>query len=80
MLATLAAGLFFAGHVMAADKVAPATTKAADVKCSDVNDCKGKGACKSKENACKGENSCKGKGWTSMSAADCTAKGGKAAK
>ncbi len=46
------------------------------VKCQGVNECKGKGACKSASNDCKGENGCKGKGWMKTSEKDCTAKGG----
>ena len=30
--------------------------------CKGLNDCKGKGGCKTTENACKGQNACKGKG------------------
>jgi hypothetical protein len=46
------------------------------VHCAGVNDCGGKGGCKSATNDCKGKNGCKGKGWVSMSEKDCTAKGG----
>ena len=44
----------------------PAIAHAKDsgkVKCSGINDCKGKSACKSATNSCKGQNDCKGKGW-----------------
>jgi len=50
------------------------------VQCSGVNDCKGKGGCKSATNDCKGKNECKGKGWVSMSKKDCDAKGGTVAE
>ena len=49
---------------------------AANVKCTGVNECKGKGACAGAGNACAGKNECKGKGVTSMTEADCKAKGG----
>lgn len=51
--------------------------KVADVKCSGINSCKGKGACASATHSCAGHNSCKGKGWIKASKADCEAKGGK---
>jgi hypothetical protein len=50
------------------------------VHCAGVNECKGKGGCKSAENECKGKNGCKGKGWMSMTEKDCKAKGGTLAK
>lgn len=72
VLATAAAALLASGFV--------ATTTAADsteVKCMGVNDCKGKGACKSKDNACKGLNACKGKGIVPEKTAEaCTSAGG----
>ena len=74
MLATAAAGLF------AVAPVAHAAKHEGKVMCEGVNGCKGKGACKTAANACKGQNGCKGKGVMEMSMADCTAKGGKAAK
>jgi hypothetical protein len=40
------------------------------------NACKGQGSCANPANACKGQNACAGHGFTSMSAADCNAKGG----
>ena len=38
---------------------APAADKHA---CKGLNDCKGKGGCKTDKNACKGQNECKGQG------------------
>ena len=50
-------------------------------KCAGLNECKGKGACKSAQNDCKGKNACKGKGFVeTKSMQDCTQKGGKALK
>lgn len=55
------------------------TAHGQSTKCSGVNACKGTSACKSASSACKGQNACKGKGWTeAATAAECTAKGGKA--
>ena len=48
----------------------------AKVKCSGINDCKGKGNCKSATSSCKGMNDCKGKGWIETSSKECTAKKG----
>ncbi len=64
ILATVVAGMVFAGHAMATDAPAPTTT--AKVKCSGTNSCKGTGACKSATNSCKGQNGCKGKGWVEV--------------
>lgn len=71
MVAAAVAGLF--------STVVPAVASAKSggkVNCAGVNECKGKGGCKSATNECKGKNACKGKGWMSMSEKDCTAKGG----
>ena len=57
----------------------PAIAHAKDtgnVKCSGINDCKGKGACKSATSSCKGMNDCKGKGWVETSAKECKTKKG----
>jgi len=78
LIATAVAGLFFAGHAMAAEGGSGA--EAAKVKCMGGNDCKGKGACGTAEHSCAGQNSCKGKGWVMISEADCKAKGGKVVK
>jgi uncharacterized membrane protein len=51
-----------------------------DVKCSGINDCKGKGACSSAEHSCAGKNDCKGKGWIKVSEKDCQARGGAVVK
>jgi len=71
MVAATVAGLFAA----AVPGIASAK-KGGSVSCAGVNECKGKGACKSATNDCKGKNECKGKGWNKMSEKDCTAKGG----
>ncbi len=68
--------------IMAAGTVAKADDHAHDkVKCSGVNACKGKGACKTEANACKGKNGCKGTGWVEMKTEkECTDKKGKVVK
>jgi hypothetical protein len=61
----------------------PAVAKAADsdkVHCSGINECKGKGACKSAKSSCKGMNDCKGKGWVESTEKDCKAKKGTVVK
>lgn len=81
-LASAAATLLLAGcgsdSSTAEKKAAPeAAAKVAEVKCSGINSCKGKGACASATHGCAGQNSCKGKGWVKASKADCDTKGGK---
>jgi len=74
-VAAAVAGLFTAG--------APAVVKAADndkVHCMGINDCKGKGACKSAKSSCKGMNDCKGKGWVDSTEKECKAKKGTVVK
>jgi len=73
-LATAAAAMF---------ATTPVTVHAAkhmsDVKCNNVNKCKGSGMCKTKANACAGHNACKGQGFVKMSKAACDAIGGEVA-
>jgi hypothetical protein len=74
-VAAAVAGLFAAGT--------PAVVKAAagdKVKCSGINACKGKGACKGGASTCKGMNACKGKGWIETTEKDCTDKKGTVVK
>ena len=47
------------------------------VHCAGVNACKGQGVCAGPGSSCAGMNECKGKGIVSMSADECTKKGGK---
>jgi hypothetical protein len=47
------------------------------IKCAGVNDCKGKGSCKSAKNDCKGQNACKGQSFAEMTEKACLDKGGK---
>ncbi len=81
-LASAAATLLLAGCGGDSDtsakveKAAASGAKVAEVKCSGINSCKGKGACGAATHSCAGQNSCKGKGWVKVSKADCDAKGG----
>ncbi|MEJ7599927.1 MAG: hypothetical protein WKG01_18620 [Kofleriaceae bacterium] len=65
------------GTTPTSDKPAATDEKMAKVHCQGVNDCKGKGACKSTANACAGQNGCKGKGFVDIASEDeCKTKGG----
>jgi len=77
-LVSATAALMLTG--MTATSIVNATPKAAEVKCSGINSCKGKSACATATTACAGQNSCKGKGWIKSSAKDCKTKGGKILK
>ncbi len=61
-------------------EVKPADTQAgektAKVHCMGVNECKGKGACKTDANACAGQNGCGKKGFVEITEEECKAKGG----
>lgn len=47
------------------------------VRCSGVNECKGKGACGGANgSSCAGNNECKGKGWVLVTAKECKDKKG----
>lgn len=48
----------------------------AKVECHGVNSCKGTSECGGPGHACAGQNSCKGQGWLSLTAPDCTGRGG----
>jgi hypothetical protein len=50
--------------------------KEAKVRCTGVNECKGKGECAAGGNSCAGSNECKGKGMIMMDAEECKQKGG----
>ena len=73
-IATAVALLFITGGVVAN---ASETTKAAQVRCSGINSCKGKSFCATAKNACAGQNACKGQGWLKVSRKECSAKGGR---
>ncbi|ROH84073.1 hypothetical protein ED236_11780 [Pseudomethylobacillus aquaticus] len=74
MIALGAAALILAGCASTGTNTASTSAK---VHCAGLNSCKGTSDCKTAENACKGQNACKGHGFLSMTAAECTSKGGK---
>jgi hypothetical protein len=55
---------------------ADSSTKEAKVKCSGINECKGKSACATAKNECAGHNGCKGQGWIEVTEKECKAKKG----
>ena len=57
-VASALGSLLASGIAYAAEKEGKTAEKT--VKCVGVNDCKGKGTCKSAKNDCKGQNACKG--------------------
>ncbi|HVI92451.1 MAG TPA: hypothetical protein VM753_00515 [Anaeromyxobacter sp.] len=73
-VASALGSLLASGVAFAADKGGKTAEKT--VKCVGVNDCKGKGSCKSAKNDCKGQNGCKGQGFTEMTEKACLQKGG----
>jgi hypothetical protein len=77
-LAVAVAGLIL-GSATAA--VAAEGTPTAKVKCSGINDCRGKSECHTATSKCAGKNECKGKGWISVdSEKTCTDKKGTVVK
>ncbi len=81
VVASLVAGLFAANTALAADpgaeKKDSTKTASTKVRCSGINECKGKGECAAEGHACAGHNACKGKGWVTVdSEKACTDKGG----
>ena len=75
LVASAALGLLFAGPSFAQSD----ESESAEVKCSGVNGCSGKGECAAADGShdCGGKNSCKGKGWMKVgSAEECTEQGG----
>ena len=74
LVATAALGLMAAGTGCAQQ------AEGAEVECSGINSCAGKGECGAADGShgCGGKNSCKGKGWVHEASAEaCEAKGGK---
>jgi len=69
----------FSASALAGDKAAPkkdAKATGTEIRCTGVNECKGKGACGGANHSCAGQNECKGKGWVTLAEKDCKAKGG----
>ncbi len=78
-LAAVAGGLLLSATAFGQDK----EKKKAGVKCSGINECKGKGECGAADgsHSCKGKNGCKGKGWVNVASEKaCTDKKGSVVK
>ena len=75
----LVAAALLCSSALAGDKAPKKDNKQApaQVRCSGVNDCKGKGECGGANSSCAGTNECKGKGWVLAAEKDCKSKGGK---
>ena len=74
-VASALGSLLASGVAFAAEKEGKTAEKT--VKCVGVNDCKGKGTCKSAKNDCKGQNACKGQSFAELTQKACLEKGGK---
>jgi uncharacterized membrane protein len=74
LIATAAATLFATGAIKAR---AEDKAEGDKVKCTGINECKGKGGCAGAGNSCAGQNACKGKGVLTVPKAECEKKGGK---
>lgn len=77
-VASALGSLLASGIAYAAEKEGKTSEKT--VKCVGVNDCKGKGSCKSAKNDCKGQNACKGQSFDKLTEKACLEKGGKVEK
>lgn len=64
------------GSAAVAPGSAAAGEKVAKVHCTGINDCSGKGACKTAKNDCTGKNTCKGLGFVDVPEQECKDKGG----
>jgi hypothetical protein len=73
-VASALGSLLASGVAFAAEKEGKTAEKT--VRCAGVNDCKGKGSCKSAKNDCKGQNACKGQSFSELTEKACLAKGG----
>jgi len=81
VIATAVMSLLATGNFLAGEKAKASEEKT--VKCTGVNECKGKGACGAPDGShdCAGKNACKGKGWVKVeSEKACTDKGGTVVK
>jgi hypothetical protein len=70
----IAPGAFAGSGYGEKSKSTGSKTEATTIHCDGVNDCKGKGDCKSAKGECKGTNSCQGKGFVTMTQEECDAK------
>jgi hypothetical protein len=79
LIASAVAALVAAcGGESAMSKPPTAAEMTGKVKCTGINECRGKGVCAQADHACGGKNACKGQGVTLLPPDDCSAKGGKA--
>jgi len=78
ILSGAALALAAASFVGCASQTTDSDTMMAEenVHCYGVNSCKGHNDCGGENNSCKGMGSCKGTGFLSMSAEECSDKGG----
>jgi hypothetical protein len=75
-IAAAVAAMFAAGSAKA--HPGHSKEKSKTVKCSGINECKGKGECGGADNACRGMNECKGQAWITVDSKKfCETKGGK---
>ena len=78
VVATLVAGMFAISASAAEGDKDESRTKhtSSKVKCTGVNECKGKGECAGAGHACAGHNECKGKGWLTRDSEEACKKDG----
>jgi len=55
---------------------APSGVAANTVRCQGINECRGKGTCAGNGHPCGRHTPCRGQGWLSVTAEECSAKGG----
>ncbi len=81
LIASLVAGLAACSSSPPPEPTAPAggaAAAAAQTKCTGINECGAKGACKGADHDCAAKNKCKGQGITmTATPEECTGKGGK---
>lgn len=79
LIASAVAALLVAcGGANATGAAPTAAEMSGKIKCTGINECRGKGVCAQADHACSGKNTCRGQGVTLCTADACTDKGGKA--
>lgn len=76
VIASAVAGLFAGAAGCKQEAKTQKEGGGAAVKCTGINECKGKGECNSASNSCSGQNACKGQGWLQVPEKECKDKGG----
>lgn len=78
LLASAVAALFVAcgGANATNDRAPTAAEMAGKVKCTGINECRGKGVCAQATHKCGGKNECRGQGITLCTANECETRGG----